>query len=408
MPQIPARVLQRAIRGDRRRRSTLAIALIAPLLLFLAGNFLVPVGMMFYRAIDDRPASRLLARTIAAMRDAEPGGVPAEAAFAALHADLREARANRQISTIGIRLNSVQPGLQTMVARTARVIGAEAPADARAALVGIDRRWGESGIWAAIRQVSAPVTPQYLLAALDLSIDRDGRLVRVPDDYAVFQDLWLRTLWMALAVTGLCALIGYPLAYWMAQLSPRLAAVAVVLVLVPFWTSVLVRTTAWIALLQREGVVNDILVASSLVDERLQLIRNRVGVYITMVHVLLPYTVLPLYAVMRRIPPSQMRAAMVMGANPAAAFRRVYFPQTRHGVGAGMAMVFILAVGFYITPALVGGRNDQMISYFIAYFTTESLNWNAAAALGVLLLAATTLFYVAFSRVFGLGRLMMR
>ena len=151
--------------------------------------------------------------------------------------------------------------------------------------------------------------------------------------------------------------------------------------LLPFWTSLLVRTVAWVVLLQKEGVLNSLFLSLGIVNEPLKMIFNRFAVYVAMVHVLLPFMVLPLYSVMRGIPPSYVRAASSLGAQPFTAFRRVYVPQTLPGIGAGCLMVFIQALGYYITPALVGGADDQMISYFIAFYASKTVNWGMAAAL---------------------------
>jgi putative spermidine/putrescine transport system permease protein len=277
-----------------------------------------------------------------------------------------------------------------------------------ATFLAIDARWGEREYWLAVKRASRPLTPTYLLAAFDLQLDDAGRIAPVPESRRLFNQVWLRTLWIASVVTLASVLLGYPLAHFLAHARPRVAAVLMIFVLLPFWTSLLVRTVAWLALLQTQGVVNDFLLYLRLASERTQLIHNRLGVYVTMCHVLLPYMVLPLYSVMRRIPPTYLRAATSLGANPVQAFARVYLPLTAHGLGAGAALVFILAVGFYVTPALVGGPNDQMISYFIAYYTNESLNWNAAAALSVILLGLTVGFFLAFSRLVGLDRLTVR
>ncbi len=165
------------------------------------------------------------------------------------------------------------------------------------------------------------------------------------------------------------------------------------------------RTGAWVVLLQREGVVNDSLIALGLIGEPLQLVYNRFGVYVAMTHILLPFMVLPLYSVMRGIPPQYMRAAASLGAGPVRAFLRVYLPQTVPGIGAGCLLVFILAIGYYITPALVGGANDQMVSYFVAVFTNQTINWGMASALGAVLLVATLLLFVVYARLVGIDRL---
>jgi len=164
-------------------------------------------------------------------------------------------------------------------------------------------------------------------------------------------------------------------------------------VLVPFWTSLLVRTAAWVALLQKEGVVNDFLIWLGLIEAPVQLIFNRIGVYIAMVHILLPFMILPLYAVMRGVPQEHMRAAASLGAKPVAAFLTVYLPQTVPGLAGGSMLVFIIALGFYLTPSLVGGGSDQMLSYLVAQYGMATANWGMAAALALLLLACVAALY---------------
>ena len=210
---------------------------------------------------------------------------------------------------------------------------------------------------------------------------------------------------MASVITLTCVVLGYPLAYFMTTVSAKLRAVVVLCVMLPFWTSLLVRTVAWAVLLQDQGIINNLGLQLGLWGERIQLIHNRFGVYVVMTHILLPFMILPIYATMHRIPPSYMRAALSLGAHPLLAFWSVYVPLTMRGVGAGFLFVFILSLGFYITPALVGGRNDQLISYFIAFFANETLNWNAAAALSAILLGLTIVVFFAISHVFRLGRM---
>ena len=180
-----------------------------------------------------------------------------------------------------------------------------------------------------------------------------------------------------------------------------------ILVLLPFWTSLLVRTSAWIALLQQEGVINDLLVWIGVVadDARLQTIHNQIGTVVAMTHILLPFMVLPLYSVMKTIPPSYMRAALSLGANPVMAFFRVYFPQTVPGIGAGGILVFIIAIGYYITPALVGGTKGTLISNFIAYHISTSLNWGLAAALGIILLGLVLALYLLYDKIVGIDNM---
>jgi putative spermidine/putrescine transport system permease protein len=172
-----------------------------------------------------------------------------------------------------------------------------------------------------------------------------------------------------------------------------------ILVLVPFWTSILVRVAAWIVLLQSEGLVNHALQSLHLINQPLALLFNRTGVVIAMVHILLPFMILPLYSVMQGVPPTYLRAAVSLGSPPLAAFFRVYVPQTYAGIGAGALLVFILSIGYYVTPALLGGPDDQMLSYYIAQYTNVTVNWGMACALGALLLAATLVLYGIYRRV---------
>jgi putative spermidine/putrescine transport system permease protein len=233
--------------------------------------------------------------------------------------------------------------------------------------------------------------------------DDRGEVEQAQPDDRLYIDVFARTLWVSLMVTMLGLAIGYPLSYWLAHLPAKTSNLMMVLVLLPFWTSLLVRTTAWVVLLQKEGVINSLLMASGLIQDPLALIFNRFGVVIAMTHILLPFMILPLYSVMRQIPPSYVRAARSLGASPITAFWRIYLPQSMAGVSAGVLLVFILAIGYYITPALVGGAGDQMMSYFIADHLTRSLNWGLASALGGLLLASVLALYALYERFVGIS-----
>jgi putative spermidine/putrescine transport system permease protein len=276
-------------------------------------------------------------------------------------------------------------------------------ASAREILAGLDPRWEEPATWAAMRRAAFPLTDFYLLTAVDLDRDAEGRIVSVPAREAVFVDVLARTLWIGFLVTAACLILGYPVAYLLATLPAKTGNLLMILVLLPFWTSLLVRTSAWVVVLQNEGILNGILLGLGIVDAPVQMIFNRFGVLVAMTHVLLPFMVLPLYSVMKGISPAYMRAAASLGAPPWTAFRRVYLPQTLPGVTAGCLLVFILALGYYITPALVGGAADQMVSYFIAFYTNRTVNWGLAAALATLLLVATAILYGVYSRVAGSG-----
>jgi putative spermidine/putrescine transport system permease protein len=197
------------------------------------------------------------------------------------------------------------------------------------------------------------------------------------------------TFWIALLATVMCLLVGYPYAYLMTVVPGRIAGLLVMAVLLPFWSSLLVRTFAWQVLLRDTGVINRFLLDLGLISEPLTLIRTTGGVILGMSHILLPFMVLPLYAVMRRIDPEFGRAAANLGASPTTAFIRVYVPLSLPGILAGSLLVFVLALGFYITPALLGGLHDQMISQLIVQQIQQRLNWGFGTAMSVLLVGIT-------------------
>lgn len=400
--------LKQQLRQAERTRKLTAVALIAPLLLFLAVNFFAPVAVVLFKSVDDRAVSSILSRTTEALSSWNGDNLPDEEAYGALIADLRAASEARTLGTVGRRLNIAKFGYQALLSKTVRRLPKSKPQAAKETLVQIDKRWGQTEYWAMLKRTSAPVTPIYLLSAFDLTIDANGEIAQVPEYWRIMNSIWLRSIWMSLVITGLCVVMGYPLAYLMANTTTKVSNLILILIMLPFWTAALVRAIAWVVLLQNEGIVNDLGLMLGLWSERIQLIHNRMGVYVAMSHFLLPFMVLPLYATMKRIPPDYMRAAQSLGANPLVAFCKVYWPLTAHGVGAGAVFVVILALGFYITPALVGGRNDQMISYFIAFFANETLNWGAAAALSTAFLIFTGALYYLCDRLFGLGTMKMR
>lgn len=386
-----------------RRHTARALLLVAPLLAFLLLTFLAPIGRMLYRAVEDPEFGAVLPRTAAILRAWDGSGPPPEAAFDALASEMPAAFEARTLAAVAQRLNHDVSGFRSLMLRTARRLPDAAGPSARDILTGLDARWGEPATWAAMRRAAFPLTDFYLLTAVDLDRDKHGAIVRVPEREAVFVDVLVRTLWIGFLVTAACLILGYPVAYLLATLPARSSNLLMILVLLPFWTSLLVRTSAWVVVLQNEGILNGLLLGLGIVEAPIQMIFNRFGVLVAMTHVLLPFMVLPLYSVMRGISPSYLRAAESLGAPPWTAFLRVYVPQTLPGVTAGCLLVFILALGYYITPALVGGAADQMVSYFIAFYTNRTVNWGLAAALATLLLVATALLYGVYSRVAGSG-----
>ncbi len=361
-------------------------ALLAPLLLVLVAAFAVPVGMMLIRGVSEREIPQHMPAGAAALQAWEGNGIPPDSVATIVARDLVAARRSGSLNRVANRLNYDVVGSRSLIFDTAAAIDAGRPVTGTAALAAIDPRWGQREIWAALRHASGPVSSFYFWASLDRRVDADGRIVPVPRERAVFVEILARTFEISAVVTLLCMLLGYPVAALLAGLPSRVANPLLILVLLPFWTSTLVRTTAWVVLLQTNGVVNGMLQWLGVTNAPLPLLYSRTGVYIAMTHVLLPFFILPLYGVMQGLSADTTRAARSLGAGPVATFTRVYLPQTLPGVIAGAVIVFTLALGYYLTPALVGGGGDQMISASIAFYTSQSLNWGMAAALSILLI----------------------
>jgi putative spermidine/putrescine transport system permease protein len=403
----PSTALARQLARAERAKKWRAFLLTAPLAVFLLLTFLAPIGALLTRSVVDTELAAALPRVTEQIRRWDGRGLPDEATFAALIGDVREARAAGTLAPAATRLNYDVSGFRSLLFSAGRQLPEKLEASAHDTLLAIDARWGETETWGAIARAAGPTTSLFLLAALDLKRTADGRFVGAPREEAIFVQVLGRTFGIATAVTVLCLLLGYPLAYVLATAPARTANVLLVLVLLPFWTSLLVRTSAWIVLLQHEGVLNSALLQAGAIEAPLEMLYRRAAVYTAMTHVLLPFMVLPLYAVMKTIPPVHMRAALSLGARPFSAFWRVYAPQTLPGIGAGVLMVFIQALGYYITPALVGGPDDQMLSYFIAFYASKTINWGMAASLSLSLLAATVALYYVYDRLVGIDRIRM-
>jgi putative spermidine/putrescine transport system permease protein len=398
--------LRRALERANRRRKLAALALVAPLLLFILTFFAFPIAQMMWRSVDNPQVVNALPRTLEALRSWNGEGIPSEQVFEALHADmvadLELPRREQNIGPLGIRLNYELSAARSAISRTTRNV-AEFQAPYQDAFTDAHRLWGEPELWRIIQREGRPLTASYYVAALDREYNAAGEIVLRDENRRIYVSLFGRTLALSLAITGMTFLLGFPIAYYLSILPMRYANLLMIAVLLPFWTSLLVRTSAWIVLLQQQGVINNTLVALGFItdDGRFSLIYNQTGTIIAMTHILLPFMVLPLYSVMRTIPPSYTRAAKSLGATPWTAFRRVYFPQTLPGIGAGGVLVFIISIGYYITPALVGGQSGRMISNEIARHIQQSLNWGLAAALGSMLLAGVLVLYWLYNRLVG-------
>lgn len=389
----------------QRRASAQALLLALPLILFLLSTFIAPIALLLARSVQNHEVPDSMPALTRALDAWDGHGVPDERTFALLASGLKEAQGSGQLGTVARRLNFAQPEFRSLLMRTARNLPADAPPAWKPALTQMDERWNSPEAWRLLKRAAASPTPDYLLAAVDAQVTPQGSVVFVPDNSSVYRQAFLRTISISATVTVLCLLLGYPVAWMLANLPAKSSNRLMLLVIVPFWTSLLVRTTAWYVLLQPGGVINSLLMGLGLATHPVPLIFNRAGVLIGMTHVLLPYMILAIYSVMKSVSPIYVRAAQSLGAHPFTAFVRVYVPQTLPGVGAGCFLVFVLALGYYITPALLGGAGDEMISQLIAMQTNTQLNWGLAGALSAYLVIFTAVFYFLFNRIVGIDRL---
>lgn len=515
--------LKKSLRRALRRQKLRALALIAPLLIFVLLTFIAPIADMLFRSVENDIVSNTLPRTVEALADwdHEVDELPSQGTFRALYVDMFLAAERKEHTRLGSRLNYELTGVSSLFRKSGREVddfgevyedqfnelneawedpatwvrlmadpdwiaeaeGAEGPGpdfvlrdgvaealpttaetyaafaeyiqsedgdnptaeepwtlvytafywdlmrsgfaysgpeaglvdeavkavpsfesiEMREAFIGADEDWGSPDVWGTIQTYSPNYTPGYFLNAVDHQLTPDGVEAR-PENEQIYGILFKRTIFMSMTITISCIMLGYPVAWILANLPMRTANLLMILVLLPFWTSLLVRTSAWKVMLQQQGVINDILVWIGLVGDgnRLIMINNQFGTIVAMTHILLPFMILPLYSVMATIPPTYLRAAKSLGATDWTAFWRVYFPQSVPGIGAGSILVFILAIGYYITPEIVGGTTGTFISNRIAYHISSSLNWGLAAALGSILLAAVLILYYAYDRIVGI------
>ena len=397
--------LRAKLRRVERRQQLRAVGLVAPLFLFIFITFICPIGMLMFRSVDNPEIVQNMPRTVAALTRWEGTDLPPEEAYAALAADLKDMQTNKTAGVVGKRINYELPGTRSKFLAAARAAEKFQSGPYKDAFLGLDKMWADPKTWKVIQRDGRPYTSYYLLAAVDRTRDLDGNIVRVDPNQAVFVDVFVRTLGIASTVTLATLLLGFPVAYLLATLPTRHSNLLMILVLLPFWTSLLVRTTAWVVLLLDNGTVNTTLLFLHIIDHPLKLIFTRFSTIVAMTHIQLPFTLLPIYSVMKTISPSHMRAARSLGAGPFYAFWRVYFPQTVPGIAAGCLLTFILSLGYYITPALIGGPADQMVSYYVAFFINNTVNWGQAAALGAILLVLTSVLYVLYNRLVGIDKM---
>ncbi len=410
-PQVAdAGTLKAQLARATRRQKLMALGLTAPLVLFVLISFVYPIGAMLVRGFYDTQVQQILPNTAKVIGNWNGEGLPDEEVWEAFVQDMQVGAQEKTIGKFALRLNFVLPGTRSLVMSSARKVKRADLSEVenfQEYLTDIKEKWGEREVWAVIQRLSDSIQYDYYANAIDMRINADGDFVMQPEKQRIYVTLFIRTLWMSALVMGVCLVLAYPLAYWLSVLPMRISNLLMIMVLLPFWTSLLVRTTAWISLLQEQGIINDIIVGLGIVgdESRVRMIYNEMGTIIAMTHILLPFMILPLYSVMRTIPPSYMRAARSLGATQLTAFVRVFMPQTAAGVGAGSLLVFILCIGFYITPALVGGQRGQLISNLIAAHIQTTQNWSLAAALGAILLAGVLICYWLYNKLIGVDNM---
>ena len=402
--------LEVSLKKAEKKNKIKAFLLVAPLLLFLVITYIFPIGEMFTRSIDDKMITNMLPKTFKSMETWDGKELPPEEVFESFYYDYKVLVENQQHGKLGQRLNKEKNGFNSTTKRLFRNIKRkkiDETASFKEQMIKVHKNWGKVEYWQAIKRTAPPYTLAKYLKGMDMYFAADGSIAQVDEDRRIHRILWLRTLEIAFFVTLFCFLMGYPIAHLLATLPMKYSNLLMICVLLPFWTSLLVRTASWMILLQQQGVVNDFFVMIGLVsdDNRPEMMYNKVGTYVAMTQILLPFMVLPLYSVMKTISPSLMRAGKSLGGTPFVAFWKVYFPLTIPGIGAGCLLVFILAIGYYITPALVGGASGTLISNQIAYHMKTTLDWSFASAMGLMLLTGVLVIYWIYNKLVGVDNI---
>jgi len=405
--------LKVSLRKTERKNKIRAFLLVFPLLLFIIVTFVVPIGDMLLRSVDDSQINNVYAKTFEEYNkwDSENDELPPEAVYEAIFNDIHYGD-KVQVGKALTRMNYSKSGWKSLIKKTRRAIkkivkSGEIPTSYKETMISIHEGWGDRLFWVSMKQMVNERTAIYYWNAIDRTYDIDGNVIMQDEKRRMYIKTWIRTFKVSVYVTFFCLLLGFPVAHLLANLPLRYSNLLMIFVLLPFWTSLLVRTTAWIVMLQQKGVINGVLVWLGIIndDQRIQMVYNMTGTIIAMTQILLPFMILPLYSVMKVIPKSHMRAAQNLGAKPVRAFIRVYLPQTVPGMSAGGLLVFVLAIGYFITPELVGGKDGQLIGHWIAYHLKTTLNWGLCAAIGSILLAIMLVLYWLYNKIVGIDNI---
>ena len=399
--------LEVSLKKVERRNKFKAFLLVSPLLFFLLIVYISPIVGMLFNSVDDRMVTNMLPKTFSSMETWDGKELPSEEVFKSFYQDFKILVDKDEHGKLATQLNYEKNGFKSILKKYGRKLNNFEEGNYKEQTVDIHERWGNVDYWRAIQRRAPAYSYSKYLKGVDMYQNEDGKIVQVEEDRRIYKKLWVRTLKIAFYVTLLCFLMAYPIAHLLATLPMKYSNLLMICVLLPFWTSLLVRTASWMILLQQQGVVNDFLVWIGFVadDKRLVMMYNATGTYIAMTQILLPFMVLPLYSVMKTISPSLVRAGKSLGGTPFITFWKVYFPLTIPGIGAGSLLVFILAIGYYITPELVGGASGTLISNQIAYHMKYTLDWSFASAMGLMLLSGVLAVYWVYNKLVGIDNI---
>ena len=399
--------LELSLKKAERKNKLRALLLVAPLFLFLLITYVFPIGDMLFRSVDDRMITQMLPNTFKSLEKWDGKELPGEETYEAFYKDFYPLAINKESGKLYQRLNYEKSGFSSGLKTTNRKIKDFEQGNYKEQFMKAHKIWKDVEYWTAMKKTAPNFSYAKYLKGFDLTFDQDRNIVRVDEDRRVHITLWLRTLKVAFWVTIFCFILAYPISHLLATLPMKYSNLLMICVLLPFWTSLLVRTSSWMVLLQQQGPINDLIVFLGLAsdDNRPELMYNVIGTFVAMTQILLPFMVLPLYSVMKTISPSLMRAGKSLGGTPLVSFVKVYFPLTVPGIGAGCLLVFILSIGYYITPALVGGASGSLISNTIAYHMKSSLDWAFASALGTMLLVGVLTIYWIYNKLVGIDNI---
>ena len=399
--------LEESLKKAERKNKLKAVLLVAPLFLFILIIYIFPIGDMLFRSVDDRMITKMLPKTFNAMEKWDGKDLPEEPVYKGLYEDLSLLKKNKTFGKIIARLNYEKSGFSSLIKKTIRKINKFEEGNYKEQFIKTHKRWGQVEYLVALKNTAPNWSYAKYLKGIDLKFDESRNIIQQDEDRRIYKTLWFRTVNVAFWVTIFCFILAYPIAHLLATLPMKYSNLLMICVLLPFWTSLLVRTSSWMVLLQQQGPINDLIVwlGWAADDNRPELMYNVIGTFVAMTQILLPFMVLPLYSVMKTISPSLMRAGKSLGGTPLVSFVKIYFPLTIPGIGAGSLLVFILAIGYYITPALVGGASGSLISNNIAYHMKSSLDWAFASALGTMLLVGVLAIYWVYNKLVGIDNI---